>query len=101
MLCSGATRERDGEGESESEGVSGRVLALVAWQGGPAPVYGRHMACLAYVWSATKPGRYELVKPIRSTETTIIHLLYLLIRGEFVKTSVIQSVDLHEYYKIA
>ena len=81
--------------------MSGRVLALMARQGGPAPAYGRQMARLAYARSATEPGRFESVKSIKSTETTIIPLLYLLICGEFVKTSVIQSVELHEYYKIA
>ena len=48
-----------------------------------------------------EPGRFESVKPIQSTKTAIIPLLYLLIYGEFVKTSVIQSVEIHEYYKIA
>ena len=46
LLYSRAVRERDGEGESESEGVSGRVLALVVRQGGLAPVYGHQLARL-------------------------------------------------------
>ena len=64
-------------------------------------VYNRQMARLACARLATELGRFESVKPIQSSETAIIPLLYLLIYGEFVKTSVIQSVELHEYYKIA
>ena len=44
-------------------------------------------------------GRFE--KAIRATETTLFTNLYLLIHGEFLKNSVIQSVELHEYYNFA
>ena len=81
--------------------MSGQVLALVAQQGGPTLAYSHQIVRLAYARSTNEPGRFESVKPIQSTETTIIPLLYLLIYGKFVKTSVIQSVELHEYYKIA
>ena len=64
-------------------------------------VYGHQLVVTAYAQSATEPDQFESVKPIQSTETAIIPLLYLLICGEFVKTSVIQSVELHLYYKIA
>ena len=64
-------------------------------------MYGRQMVHLACSQSTTDSGRFESVKPIQSTETAIIPLLYHLIYGEFVKTLVIQSVDLQEYYKIA
>ena len=68
---------------------------------GPTPTYSYQVVAIAYVWSATEPGRFESVKLIQSTETAIIPLLYLLIYGEFVKTSIVQSVEPHEYYKIA
>ena len=41
-------------------------------------------------------GRFE--KAIRPTEMALFTNLYLLIRGEFLKTSIIQSVDLRKYY---
>ena len=44
-------------------------------------------------------GRFE--KAIRATETTLFTNLYLLIHGEFLKNSVIQSVELLEYYNFA
>ena len=73
----------------------------MVWQGRLGLVYSHQIVRLAYARSTNEPGRFESVKPIQSTETTIIPLLYLLIYGEFVKTLVIQSVDLQEYYKIA
>ena len=41
-------------------------------------------------------GQFE--KAIRPTEMALFTNLYLLIHGEFLKTSVIQSVELLEYY---
>ena len=81
--------------------MSGQVLALVAQQGGPTLAYSHQIVRLACARSTNEPGRFESVKPIQSTETTIIPLLYLLIGGEFVKTLVIQSVELCEYYNFA
>ena len=77
------------------------LLLPLAWSVGPVLVYGHQVVAAAYAQSATEPGQFESVKPIQSTKTTTIPLHYLLICGEFVKTLVIQSVELHEYYKIA
>ena len=44
-------------------------------------------------------SRFE--KAIRLTEMALFTNLYLLIRGEFLKTSIIQSVDLRKYYNFA
>ena len=76
-------------------------VANIGLTGGPSAGVRPSGVATACVPSATEPDRFESVKPIQSTETAIIPLLYLLICGEFVKTSVIQSVELHEYYKIA
>ena len=60
-----------------------------------------HAARMAWARSAMMASRFELVKLIQSTETAIFALLYLLIYGKIFKTSVIQSVELHEYYNFA
>ena len=44
-------------------------------------------------------GRFE--KAIRPTEMALFTNLYLLIHGKFLKTSVIQSVELREYYNFS
>ena len=44
-------------------------------------------------------NRFE--KAIRPTEMALFTNLYLLIHGKFFKTSVIQSVELCEYYNFA
>ena len=44
---------------------------------------------------------FESVKSILSIETAIFALLYLLIYGNFLKTSLIKFVELSEYYKNA
>ena len=44
-------------------------------------------------------GRFE--KAIMPTKMALFTNLYVLIRGEFLKTLVIQSVELREYYNFA
>ena len=43
----------------------------------------------------------QFEKAIRPTEMALFTNLYLLIHGKFLKTSVIQSLELREYYNFA
>ena len=103
-FASGRARDVERGWESGNRWEQQRRLPLhspLAWPVGLALAYGHQVAATACARSATEPGRFESVKQIQSTETTVIPLLYLLMCVEFVKTLVIQSVELCEYYNFA
>ena len=95
-------RQREGERARVSERGGFASFFSPCWLDQP----GEHQRAAA-TWRAWprhgRPRRPADLNQwsIQSTETTIFALLYLLICGKILKTSVIQSVELHDYYNFA
>lgn len=89
-------REWKRERERARGWVESRGLSLLARQGGPAPVDCRHAALAALAWSSTIAGDLNWQGPIQFGWQSIFKPPNLPNHGESVKTSLIQSVELHE-----
>ena len=75
------------------------ILPLYMVMSGQASSDIRRMASEPVGHDRRAFGQFE--NAIRPTEMALFTNLYLLIRGKFLKTSVIKSVQLHEYYNFA
>ena len=96
-------RERATESKGERECVGMRssrlTLPLDTVMHGQASGNTRCMVFELVGHDRHSSGWFE--KAVRPTKMALFTNLYLLIHGEFLKTSVIQSVELCEYYNFA
>ena len=99
VMDSSSRRWRRGWRSSVHEQSDNGVVAAVSeLSGGVATTHDAR--CLSQsAMTGACPADFE--KAIRSTEMALFTNLYLLIHGKFFKTSVIQSVELCEYYNFA